>query len=534
MWYNTFLLGNIHGDYPDGLLSAIACEAVKLGELNLSHCSLPTTALPFLAKIVKASADSLQRLDLQGNSWEMNTNAALRDWEEFLDSSSDCVKLRKVNFSDNRLGDKGIEALVRVYTRSLQHFLFESDDDPDFADEILSRSISGVLLPHSDDEDDISSPMASPSELSSTSTSALAASLPIKSSRRKSEDLRNIPTCGLPSVAYIHLQNVGMTDLSALHLTFLLQYHHLPHVLLRRLDAHVADNTMGRDDELYDRDTLCRGVTYDFEDSDFSPLAKKLLESVEKVRRAGGPPPEAYLRKSSLTVLSSSVPPSPDSFRSRRNSDSSRGYFPETPSPLRKDSVSSIRTMASTHIRMSIGQSPKSDVTTYWTDVVKIRPKIQGEILKDATTVHISQLWSAAVKLLSLARVFTLPQPRKKVAPYVLHSLDYTPRTAVPPTLPLSPVSPGTPKIPKLRSHCVGALDINLWMRILIPIADPEGILSETQAMNVVSWASDRNSLAKEGELAGKLTHVQMWRLLDVCTPKIIILKTIGLGVSCL
>jgi hypothetical protein len=53
-------------------------------------------------------------------------------------------------------------------------------------------------------------------------------------------------------------------------------------------------------------------------------------------------------------------------------------------------------------------------------------------------------------------------------------------------------------------------------MKILLPIADPEGVLSDRQARGVVDWAADRSSLASEREWAGKLPHVQMWRLVDV------------------
>jgi hypothetical protein len=484
--------------------------------------------LPYLAKVVQASADTLQRLELQGNGWEIDTPMALHDWEEFLDSFKNCAKLRKVNFSDNRLGDKGIEAFVRTYMRGLQGSMVEHDANEDIANASLSQSISGLSLEFSDDEDDLSSTLGTSMEVEPCSPGVLAASLPITSSRRRIEDSKAVPTRGIPSVAYIALENAGLTDLSALHLTYLLPYHNLPHVLLSRLDAHIADTTIGREDELYDKDNFCRGILYYGGNiNDFSPLAKKLLESVEKVRRAGGLIPEPRVDTSPFVEQFSSVPPSPNSFRSRRNSDSSRGYFPDTPSPLRKESISSIRSMSSVHFRsgslFSMNQPSRNDGTVHWTDVVKTRPKLQGEILKSAKTLHVSQLWSASIKLLSLGRIFTLPQI-EKIANRPTNISRVNKRNIIPrPILPPSPVSPGTPKSTEMKRSCgVGSLDSRTWLKILLPVADPEGVLSDVQAMNVISWASDRATLAREGEWAGKLMHVQMWKLLDVSSISIL------------
>jgi Leucine Rich repeat len=482
---------------------------------------LPTTALRHLALIVAASANTLQRLDLQGNSWDMNTPEALRDWEEFLMSFKNCIKLRRVDFSENRLGDKGIETLVRVYTCEMRDTNFEDEGVEDFMDEPLSRSISAISIESNEDDEEESGGLATSTEFGTSPTSSLAASAIIKSNRRPCDDRVAIPTRGLRSVAYIRLHNVGMTDLSALQLTFLLPYHLLPHVLLRRLDAQIPDSTIGREDELYDRESFCRGVMYDIKNPEFTSLAKKILESVEKIRRAGGMQPQLSLRPpiSPLLGHSGSVPPSPDSIRFRRNSDSSKGYFPDTPSPPRKESISSIRTISTSHGRsgsiISLN-SLKNDVVSHWTDILKARPKIQGEILKSSGTVHVCQLWSAGIKLLSIARMFVLPQQTKC-------AFNPTTRTRTPKrqsprvSLPPSPVSPGTPKSPRLmKSRCVGGLEKKLWMRILLPIADPSGVLTERQALNIIDWAADRSTLAKEGEWAGKLPHVQMWKLLDV------------------
>jgi hypothetical protein len=152
------------------------------------------------------------------------------------------------------------------------------------------------------------------------------------------------------------------------------------------------------------------------------------------------------------------------------------------------------------------------DIPSQWTDVLKTRPKIQGEILKSAATVHVSQLWSAGIKLLSLARMFTLPQPITPLTTQKSRTRAARRRSARF-ILPPSPISPGTPT---MDTPCLGGLSRDTWMKILLPIADPEGVLSDRQAHGVIDWAADRSSLASEREWAGKLPHVQMWRLVDV------------------
>jgi hypothetical protein len=272
---------------------------------------------------------------------------------------------------------------------------------------------------------------------------------------------------------------------------------------------------------LYLPDSFCRGVMYDIGSPELTSLGKKILESVEKVRRAGGMRPQiSHPPTSPGLTHPGSVPPSPDSFRTRRNSDSLRGYFPDTPSPPRKESISSIRTTATAQGRsgsiISLTAS-KSDIMPYWTDILKARPKIQGEILKTACDLHVSQLWSAGIKLLSLARMFALPQLANTLTSSNARARTTKHKYTVKVALPPSPVSPGTPRAPRLsRSNCVGGLDLRVWVKILLPLADPREVLSERQAMNIVVWASDRTTLAKEGEWAGKLPHVQMWKLLDV------------------
>jgi hypothetical protein len=515
----------------DELLSGIESQAIKLDDLNLSYCDLPTSSLVHLARIVVASAETLSNLNLMGNHLNLCSREDFRAWETFLMAFRHCIKMRHLALSGNRLGDKGIETFLRVYLREMEDSEWDEEQAGGVVvDSPFCRPFSTLSVHDEDDDAEPESVMESPVDYPSSSTSALAASPLIKDRRLSSGEVKSIPSRGLRSIAYIDFSSVGMTDVSALHLTYFLPYHLLPHVLLRRLDPHIPE-TDG--DELYDPTSFCRGITYGsskLDDSDFSPLAKKILDLVEKVRRAGGMAPQrtipSYLA-SGFGVLSGGLPPSPDV--RGRTADSPRGHAQEIPSPSRRDSNGgSTRTTSAITAGRSVsvpstGSTPLH-LMAHWTEIMRSRPKFQGEILKAAGTVHISQLWATAVKLLSLARIFTLfpTQPRKQtnlptqsVWPKQQRKMEV--RVTLPPTTPTSPVRPSLPRMS--RGDCVGGLDRRLWLRILLEIADPEGCLSERQGLHVLSWAADSATLAKESEWAGKLPHVQIWKLLDVLLP---------------
>jgi len=518
----------------DSLLSAIESQAIKLDDLNLSCCDLPASSLAHLAQVVAESAETLQNLNLMGNHLDLSSTEELRAWETFLVSFRHCTKMRTLNMSDNRLGDKGIETFVRVYLREMAN----AEWDDEGLEHIAKTSFSGPFARLSiHDSDDDSDGMESVRESLEDypDSSPLAPPAMIKARRRSSGDIPSIPSRGLRTIAYIDFSKVGMTDLAALHLTYFLPYHRLPHVLLRRLDPQIPESG---GDELYDPESFCRGITLGslrLDQGEFSPLAKKILEHVEKVRRAGGVALHASLISSlfhggSFLALSGSVPPSPDV--RGRTFDSPKAYIQDVPSPPRKDGSGGTRSASVTPGRSASVTSTGSiplHVTTHWNEVVKTRPKLQGEILKVKGTVHISQLWAAAIKLFSLSRIFIL-STRPKPPTFPAARLSGKPRIVVKVSLPPTPTSPV--RLPKwTRGECVGGLERRLWLKILLEIADPEGCLSGRQALQVLSWAADRGTLAKEGEWAGKLPHVQMWKLLDVYSPLTTVLMGRGWSV---
>jgi hypothetical protein len=312
-----------------------------------------------------------------------------------------------------------------------------------------------------------------------------------------------------------------MTDLSILHLTYFLPYHLLPHILLlHRLDSKKYRHQDTDTDNFYKPTQFCRGVMYgsieepeanptaEFNPlAEYTPLAQKMLEQVEKVRRAGGLSLQRSISSEphllEFPALSGSVPPSPDV----RGSPTGHYHVPSSPS--RRDSGTSRATSTP-------GRSPSTGSTPLHLnyEILKSRPKFQGEILRATHTFHDSQLWSAAVKLLSLARIFLIP-PVSKQSTLPVQSVWGKPKMAVKVSLPPSPER--TVRMPAMaRGTAVGGLDMQIWLKILWGIVDTEGCLSERQALHVLSYAADRGTLAIEKVRAGKLPHYQMWRLLEV------------------
>lgn len=102
----------------------------KLQELHLQGNLLTVNSLVELAKIIALSAQDLRELDLSNNNINILTDNDVKKWQYFLQSFSQCCVLKKVDFSDNILGARGIEVLARVYIRSDLDFV-ETDADTD-------------------------------------------------------------------------------------------------------------------------------------------------------------------------------------------------------------------------------------------------------------------------------------------------------------------------------------------------------------------------------------------------------------------
>lgn len=92
-------------------------RVVRLEELCLTNNQLSATSLQALSPIIRLASHDLRDLDLSENSININTEAEVAIWEDFLTSFSDCYVLRRIDFSGNALGPRAFEVMTRVYAK---------------------------------------------------------------------------------------------------------------------------------------------------------------------------------------------------------------------------------------------------------------------------------------------------------------------------------------------------------------------------------------------------------------------------------
>ena len=66
-------------------------------------------------QVVFAARKDLQDIDISDNNISVNTIADVLAWEAFLRAISECCSLRRLNLSNNALGAKAYEMMLKVY-----------------------------------------------------------------------------------------------------------------------------------------------------------------------------------------------------------------------------------------------------------------------------------------------------------------------------------------------------------------------------------------------------------------------------------
>lgn len=236
----------------DGLQNALStCGDLVLVDFNISDNALTTRSLARLAPIIHHSRFSLQTLDLSGNNITVTTKHEARDWEAFLSSFKSCMALRRVDFSHNiNLGSWAFEILARVYNR-------EKPVDP--LRPCGNTSVISLIndrLAKDDDNDRYHAKYA-------------------RTSRQISRDMDELPRsangrtladtwilgyrCGLRSLPYLTLRNVGLSDSGALFLSYIIEKHYFPVQLITEINASAATNLT----RTYQQDANDKGIDLD-------------------------------------------------------------------------------------------------------------------------------------------------------------------------------------------------------------------------------------------------------------------------------
>ncbi len=314
-----------------------------------------------------------------------------------------------------------------------------------------------------------------------------------------------------------------MTEAGALHLSYMLEFHHVPERLLTRV-PHAKAGAPTQQLLSYN-ESQCRGIIY-LPNTLLGSAGHKVLELAELMR--DGYPKDASddFQEPSKTRLGAGA-----SDRRRRNA-------------------------ATTELPGGVGQEDLMG-----SELDRARSRIQGTTLHDAGPQS-NDLWRAAFKMLSLGREIR-PQTRKeppapKIKAPIIKSLKvpgYFPKNLKPltplttqrdPNQPISPwsaqypkmggslssaplVIPPTPLTPKLplvparlptetaayRTKLPCGLPEQVWRRIVGLAAGAEGVMSESQQRCVLQWAMDRKTLRQESESLGLRASAQCWKILE-------------------
>ena len=375
-------------------------------------------------------------------------------------------------------------------------------------------------------------------------------------------------THGLRSVPYLVFSDTGMTETCALHLSFIVEGHHLPEQLLTYVPP-VKSGSYTQQLVAY-HESQCRGIIYR-PNAALGNAGLKVLELAERRR-------DQQRCKASEADVESPSSPSNAAHSRRRTSAVTTGTG-NTAAAKRRQST----------------QAGDFDHDGIEAELDRARSRIQGNTLQDAGS-HSNDLWGAALRLLAVGRYIS-PQEGHEVQPSILAEAPSQAPTAptvpkakapivktlsipgvskpkvlkpliplttekdpnqpinpwktspwnknpwntdfgkkgedVPPTpsiIPPTPLSPKTePETPKAivekttilskediyRARFACGFSEAIWAKILGHLIGADGILSEDQQLSVLRYAIDRNTLSKEGEALGLTFATQIWRILE-------------------
>ena len=334
-----------------------------------------------------------------------------------------------------------------------------------------------------------------------------------------------------------------MTEASALHLSYILELHHVPEKLLTRVpNAKAGAPTQQL---LSYNESQCRGIIY-LPNPLLGSAGHKVLELAEMMRDGySKSAPDDFRELSKALVMSTDM--------LKRASGAQVGLGGGACDKRRPNP-------AAIGFRDSLGQE---DLTE--SELDRARRRIQGTTLQNAGPQS-NALWRAAFKMLSLGREIRpqirngLPPrpPAPKSKPPIIKTLKisgYTPKKlksftpltlqrdpnqpispwttqfpkkdgSFPPTLPAVPPTPMASKLPMVpatiptetasyRTKLPCGLPEHVWRRIMGLAAGADGILSESQQRCVLQWAMDRKTLRQESESLGLRASAQCWKILE-------------------
>ena len=376
-------------------------------------------------------------------------------------------------------------------------------------------------------------------------------------------------TRGLRSVPYIVLHDTAITDICALHLSYIIAHHHKPDQLLTRVPLAKSGFHAQQLIE-YDTQSQCKGIIY-LPNTTLGNTGLKVLELADTIRNMPLDGAAEEDAEGLHTPEKSSTTP--------RRASNFHYTAPLVSSDKRRPSLMSAEDSLLAEKAISAHNVTNLDRARY---------RIQGDALQEAGPLS-NDLWRAALRVLCLGRdiqvqeekepppvpkakapvikTLSVPGPRlkpltpkpqmplaserdanKPVVPWgnfsqkssaILQTLSIGPpisshqitfggkeklppadkRNIRPPSLALTTnlsragSSSVKNKIYRTRLPCGFSEDV--WRRIIGLAAGADGIMSENQQRSMLSWAMNRKTLSKESEILGLTLASQIWRVLE-------------------
>lgn len=246
------------------LRSGTAAASLALEDLNLAGNGLTMISLARLAPVIRLAKYDLKTVNLAGNKIEVVSDEQAQQWETFLLAFKNCMKLRRLDLSDNeRLGSRALEIFARLHGSELQ----VTPNRP-----MGNASVLSLVSEDGEGEDDESEHVDSVAGGDDGEDAD-------DSLDRMAHGGFLMRRCGLRSIPYITLHNVGLDDAGALWLSYVLEDHYYPSQLISELNATNAESII----KAYQQNTHSRGVDWN-ENKPLSKEGVQLLQKIETVR----------------------------------------------------------------------------------------------------------------------------------------------------------------------------------------------------------------------------------------------------------
>ncbi|KAK3724809.1 hypothetical protein LTR37_000857 [Vermiconidia calcicola] len=342
------------------LKSGTSIASLALEDLNISGNGITTASLARLALIVSQAKYNLKTVNLTNNNIRVETDEQAQQWQAFLRAFEGCLRLRRLDLSSNPLGPRAFEVFARA------HVLERPIDPTHPAGE---GSVLSLVSEHDDDDDD------------ETFTNGQLTAKPTMADARLMKR-----RCGLRSLPYLTLHEVGLDDAGALWLSYIIQDHHYPNQLMDELNATNAESLI----KSYQQDTNSRGIDW-VENKTVGKEGLHLLEKTEALRRQDMLDDRATLTGSPVEEEDGTPGEEGRSMRrstERRVSRAAQGD--------RRVSIRSIRTDDG-------GEHEATELETS-------RRRIQRHIIAHHG-VHTVELWNAALKVFRASRLLLYIAP---------------------------------------------------------------------------------------------------------------------------